>query len=111
VLKRVATTLRDMLRSYDLIGRIGGEEFMVISPGLDLTEAGLLAERLRLAIAGERISEGGVLVKVTVSAGVATMGKEDDSVQALIKRADLALYQAKQGGRNQIALLECPLEE
>jgi len=111
VLKRVAITQRDMLRSYDIIGRIGGEEFMVITPGLDLPEAGLLAERLRQAIAGERISEGGVLVKVTVSAGVATMAEQDDSVQALIKRADLALYQAKQGGRNQVALLECPREE
>jgi diguanylate cyclase (GGDEF)-like protein len=105
VLKRVATHLRDMLRNYDIIGRIGGEEFMVITPGLDLAEAVLLAERLRQAIASERITEGGVLVKVTVSAGVATMADEDDSVQSLIKRTDIALYRAKKEGRNQVASL------
>ena len=52
-------------------------------------------------------AEGGVLVKVTVSAGISTMADNDDSVQALIKRADMALYQAKQGGRNQIATMAC----
>lgn len=103
VLKHVAATLREMLRSYDIIGRIGGEEFMIISPGLDLEEAAALADRLRLAIAGERVSEGGILVRVTVSAGVASIITEDDSVQALIKRADMALYRAKQSGRNQVA--------
>jgi diguanylate cyclase (GGDEF)-like protein len=108
VLKRVATRLRDMLRSYDIIGRIGGEEFMVITPGLGLAEAVQLAERLRQAIVAERITEGGASVKVTVSAGVATMAEEDDSVQSLIKRTDLALYRAKDGGRNQVASLVCP---
>lgn len=107
VLKRVAEGLREMLRSYDIIGRIGGEEFMIITPGLDLTEASVLADRLRLAIAAERVSEGGVLVKVTVSAGVATLAEANDSVQALIKRADMALYQAKNEGRNRVAAMPC----
>jgi diguanylate cyclase (GGDEF)-like protein len=106
VLKHVAITLRDVLRNYDIIGRIGGEEFMVITPVLDLTAATALADRLRLAIAGERVSEGGVLLRVTVSAGVATIADVDDSVQALIKRADMALYKAKLAGRNQVATCE-----
>ncbi len=103
VLKGVAHCMRDTLRRYDSIGRIGGEEFLVISPGAQLDEAFILAERILQQIRELEICEDEKAVKVTVSAGVTAYVADDRSVQDLLKRADEALYEAKQGGRNRVA--------
>ena len=102
VLKRIAGRMNDLVRGYDIVSRIGGEEFLVIAPGTGLDEAVILAERLRATIETETIHHGETELSVTLSAGVALMSKEDSNVDDLIKRADDALYQAKQAGRNRV---------
>ena len=106
-LKAVARTLQSALRRpADMVARYGGEEFAVILPDTDLTGAKRVAEAMRAAVEGLRIAHrfaesGGV---VTISIGVATMvptrGEAESAV--LLKRADDALYRAKQAGRNRV---------
>jgi len=105
VLKRVADRMKETLRRYDILGRIGGEEFLIVSPGTTQAEAVVLAERVRRSIGRETIIEGNKEVSVTVSAGVALLSKADDGTEMLLKRADDALYRAKQEGRNRVVAL------
>lgn len=101
VLIRLARTAREALRGSDIVGRWGGEEFLVLCPETGAQEAALLANRLRAAIAAQVYETGSV---VTISAGV-TAYVAGDSVDALLSRSDTALYRAKDEGRNQVALL------
>jgi diguanylate cyclase (GGDEF)-like protein len=102
VLKSVARDMRDSLRTYDLLGRIGGEEFLIASPGSTLDEAAALAERIREKIKGKTISDRNHAISITVSAGVTTLSGQDVKAGSMLARADHALYQAKQGGRDQV---------
>ncbi|HEY0836467.1 MAG TPA: PleD family two-component system response regulator [Azospirillum sp.] len=102
VLKEVATRASRNLRTFDLVARLGGEEFVVILPDTDDEAARIVADRLRT-----RIGDDPFVVKapvgeiaVTVSVGVAVGGRLGDTADNLIKRADDALYQAKRSGRN-----------
>jgi diguanylate cyclase (GGDEF)-like protein len=97
--------MKETLRRYDILGRIGGEEFLIVSPGTTQAEAVVLAERVRRSIGRETIIEGNKEVSVTVSAGVALLSKADDGTEMLLKRADDALYRAKQEGRNRVVAL------
>ena len=99
VLKEVAYTLRKQLRAFDLAYRLGGEEFLILLPGSDRVSSTDLADHLREAISVERVGA----VPVTMSFGVAasTRGEAFD-YEALFAHADAALYQAKQGGRDQV---------
>jgi two-component system, cell cycle response regulator len=103
VLRQAASTMRAILRPYDLVGRYGGEEFVVVLPGCDAAGAGAAAERLRAAVAGAAIGIGGVLVRITCSLGIAVgdsaSGWDGDR---LLSAADAALYRAKRAGRNRI---------
>ena len=99
VLRKVASLTRKQFRAEDLVGRIGGEEFVCILSGLTDREARRLADRLCAAIA--RGSRAEKLPPVTISIGLATYRKGDD-VEQLLGRADAALYEAKEGGRNQV---------
>lgn len=99
VLRRVAALARRELRTEDLVGRIGGEEFACILPGVSAAEARSLAERLCRAIA-EGSGSGG-LPRATISVGMAVYRK-GDTPERLLARADAALYEAKQAGRNQV---------
>ena len=99
VLKSVATLARAQLRAEDVVGRIGGEEFVCILSGLAEKEARGLAERLCRAIADG--SKAGGLPRATISVGLA-MYRPPDTPAQLLARADAALYEAKQGGRNQV---------
>jgi len=99
VLLRVANLARREMRGGDLVGRIGGEEFVCLMPGLGANDARALAERLREAIAAESAGEG--LPRVTVSVGIACL-RPGDSMGSLLARADEALYGAKEGGRNMV---------
>lgn len=100
VLRRFAEIATDTLRSSDLMGRIGGEEFALVLPDMETAGAALVAEKLRQAVAGER-SE--TLPRMTVSVGVSTAMPEDKSVEDVLRRADVALHEAKRAGRNRVA--------
>ncbi len=102
VLKRVAHLVRDSMRRYDLVGRIGGEEFLVVSPVTGLNEAVALAERIRGRIMNETFHEGDVQISVTLSVGLTILTPGDQCVDDLLKRADIALYKAKEQGRNRV---------
>ena len=96
VTQRVQTELRD----GDILARIGGEEFLVLLPAMDLCGAQLVAERLRVAIAGQPIAAGRAgAIAVTVSLGIAALAPHD-SPHSLIGAADAMLYAAKHAGRN-----------
>ncbi|SNB47836.1 diguanylate cyclase [Geobacter sp. DSM 9736] len=105
VLKNVAKRMGETLRKYDVIGRIGGEEFLIVAPGTTLDEAVVLAERLRNTISSEPVSDGTTEVTVTVSAGVVIGDVLDGTISTLLKRVDNALYKAKHEGRNRVAVL------
>ena len=102
VLVELARTIRATLRSGDIFARLGGEEFILMLPGQDLTEAAQMAERLRQRI--EASDCEGCPAHITVSAGVTGLQGEGDRIGDLLRRADLALYQAKAQGRNQVCL-------
>lgn len=104
VLLGVATTIAQELRQSDLLGRFGGEEFVVLLPGADIEEAGRVAERLRARVGGMEIAVDGVPVAITVSVGVAVAGDHGDDLVELLTAADLALYRAKETGRNRVCL-------
>lgn len=104
VLAGVATTLRSQLRDYDVVGRFGGEEFVVLLPGADLHEARRVAERLRNRISRMAVTADDALVTVTISAGVAIMSVHGDDLIELLAAADLALYRAKELGRDRICI-------
>lgn len=92
-------------RASDICCRYGGEEFAVILPSTGIEEAGLLAERLRVE-AERGMPDGRAL---TVSIGVASCGEDTDTAQSLVEKADAALYRAKKGGKNRVAVSDRPL--
>jgi diguanylate cyclase (GGDEF)-like protein len=99
ILKGIAEILSSKLRLMEVPARIGGDEFVVSLPGSDLAEASLMAERVRTAISEHCFSFSGVEHRVTVSIGLAEALADDDAL-SLVKRADSALYAAKENGRN-----------
>lgn len=100
VLRAVAESLADHIRTDDVVARFGGEEFVVLLPGADLTDATSRAEALRAAIDGLTVEvEPGLIAHVTISIGVAEF---DGSLDEALHRADAALYVAKDNGRNQV---------
>jgi diguanylate cyclase (GGDEF)-like protein len=100
VLIEMATLIREHLRTADSFGRWGGEEFLVIAPEIGISRAVLLAERLRTIIEHHSF---GIDQRLTASFGV-TGYRAGDTVDSLVKRADIALYRAKQSGRNRVEL-------
>jgi diguanylate cyclase (GGDEF)-like protein len=106
----VAYLLRKQLRAFDLAYRLGGEEFLILLPGSSLAEAGALAERLREAVASGNVVTGRTL---TMSFGVAASSQgEAFDYASVFAAADGALYRAKRGGRDQVALAgdDAPVE-
>jgi diguanylate cyclase (GGDEF)-like protein len=101
MLKVMGEALKKCLRKEDYAGRYGGDEFFVILPGSMLETAMAVAERIRAASASASIEVAGVKVTVTASIGVA-MCKKEDSVADWIGRTDVAMYKAKQLGRNRV---------
>jgi diguanylate cyclase (GGDEF)-like protein len=105
VLRGVAATCRASLRGTDLIGRYGGEEIAILLPGTNPSDAERVAERVRASIAGMQMVVGEHRIGVTVSMGVALAAQAHEyAVDALLARADEALYHAKQSGRNQVVV-------
>jgi len=104
VLKSTAQTLLRGIRTEDVLARYGGEEFVIVARGVPVMAAGLLADRLRQTIGKAEVLFGGTKIRVTVSAGVASLeccqGKIDKAT--LLGLADSRLYKAKQTGRNRV---------
>jgi diguanylate cyclase (GGDEF)-like protein len=97
VLQGVSASLRAALRSDDLVGRWGGEEFCVLLPRTPLRDAEQLAQRV-----ATRVAASGAGIRVTVSIGVSEYGPADGDLRTVIRRADDALYRAKEAGRNRV---------
>jgi len=111
VLVSVVQRITSVLRSYDALGRYGGEEFLIIAPNCDLAMAQKLAERVRTAIADEAMDLGNASAKVTLSLGV-TLGTAESDPEFLVAQADTAMYNAKRNGRNRFEVgLDLPLDE
>jgi diguanylate cyclase len=104
VLVRVAHQLQNTLREVDLVGRWGGEEFLVLLPDTDQAGAKVVGERLRAAIEALPSFQGGP-ENITCSVGMAVFDA-NDSTSGFVDRADQALYRAKKGGRNRAELDE-----
>ena len=104
VLCEVARRMQHVLRPYDCVGRFGGEEFLVLVPRVTAAGLAQLMERIRETVGSAPLGAGGVDVVVTVSAGAAVSGGEP--ADALIARADEALYEAKARGRDRVVVSE-----
>jgi len=107
-LRHFANLLRRELRATDTAGRMGGEEFAVILPGSSLQAALGFAERVCGKLAEHPLSFGRHEISITVSIGVTSILDDDLSADAVLSRADGALYQAKDGGRNRVELADHP---
>ena len=110
LLKRMGALLRENSRENEVVGRYGGEEFLVIMPGTTKETALKVAERIRLLVEGTPFDHASRQPsgKVTISGGVATWPGDGDDVDALLRNADAALYEAKRGGRNRVAAYSAP---
>jgi len=105
VLREAAKRMRSSVRPYDAVGRYGGEEFLIVMPGCDITSATTRAEGLRIAIGKQPVDAPEGMIPVTVSLGVAVGGGAKLlDLEGLLRAADTALYDAKNKGRNQVAV-------
>ncbi len=102
VLKELAKVLRQSVRSSDLVLRYGGEEFMVILQDTDAEKGVLVAENMRLAVEKLKIQIGGLVLQKTVSIGVSDFPGDGETFWQVVKFADIALYRAKEEGRNRV---------
>jgi len=103
VLKKLATLFQQNIRREELLGRYGGEEFVVVMPEVDSSGAFQLAEKLRKTVETTVFKSGETELPITISVGVATLG-EENSVKDFLDTADQALYRSKEEGRNRVTI-------
>lgn len=106
VLKKAAAVFLQTVQKAGIVGRLGGEEFCVILPATNGFQAGYMAERMRVALESEPMTEGNTVFFATASFGVATCHVADEGWSNLMKRADVALYAAKSNGRNRVEMAD-----
>jgi diguanylate cyclase (GGDEF)-like protein len=104
ILREVANTIKESVRQIDLVGRYGGEEFSIILTETAAEQSKFVAERIRKAVEDKHIKVYDEDLKATISIGVATFPEDAREPQAIIERADKALYRAKEAGRNRACL-------
>jgi len=102
ILKILVATCKDTLRATDIFARMGGEEFSAILPQTDIKAARLTSERLRKAVEDHCLATEGGEVCYTISIGLSQLTPEDVSIEDIMRRADDALYKAKNSGRNRV---------
>ncbi|MFC2173757.1 diguanylate cyclase [Acidobacteriota bacterium] len=102
VLRVIGRKIREALRIHDVAGRYGGEEFVAYLPNSNQEQALACAERLRRAVEKGRFRFGKAEMRVTISIGVATFPDDGTTKEILVKKADEALYRAKESGRNRV---------
>lgn len=102
VLKEVARRLKSDLRPYDVVGRYGGEEFLIILPGCELTTGARRADEIRNLIAKDPIFTPFGTTTATISVGVTATSDRSHSVVDLVRQADVSMYAAKNAGRNRV---------
>ena len=100
VLKEMASIIKARIRREDIMGRYGGEEFIIVLPEIDHPNAMIIAEKIRRIVERHKFVFEGVPIKVTISVGVATAWPELSVPEEFIKKADENLYKAKNAGRN-----------
>ena len=105
VICAMAGAIIERIRETDIQGRIGGEEFAIILPDTDLIGAEFLAEGIRLEIENIGVVVGDEILRLTASFGAATLLSDSEDINVIMKRADKALYQAKESGRNKVIAL------
>lgn len=103
VLRMVARTLLKSIRSFDFIGRWGGEEFVAVILNVTGKDVAAIAEKFRALVKRSKLRVGDKIVRVSVSLG-ATLTKPDDTVESLMKRVDQLMYQSKSQGRNRVTV-------
>ena len=108
VLQAVARVIRDSLRPGDVAGRWGGEEFLVVLPSTGLEDAAHVVERIRKSVEATDVLWDGRSLSVTMSAGVSAYPEVVRNAAGVVTSADAALYRAKRGGRNLVALAAWP---
>ncbi|GEJ58644.1 GGDEF domain-containing protein [Anaeromyxobacter diazotrophicus] len=102
VLRELAALVRPLVRAEQLFARIGGEELALLLPGVPLEKARFFSEKVRGLVEQHAFLFDGARIPLTVSIGVAELSPEDESPEALVRRADERLYQAKEAGRNRV---------
>ena len=107
VLQEVARRLRQSVRGGDMVGRFGGEEFIILLIGKTTQQAEQIAERMRSHVGSSPIKVDGDMIPITMSQGLAE-GNAQDSADSIIERADQALYEAKHRGRNCVITAKAP---
>jgi diguanylate cyclase (GGDEF)-like protein len=106
ILKKVSSTALDTLRNNDILARYGGEEFCCILPETTISNAMMVAERIRKNVESQEnkfpVTSAAISAKVTISLGVSELCEITDTHEELLKKADDALYEAKHAGRNRV---------
>jgi diguanylate cyclase (GGDEF)-like protein len=109
VLQHLGRTLAASLRQHDRVGRLGGEEFLVVLPDANAQQAANIGERMRHAVAMEPCPTATGPLSITISIGIACDGSDEaTTATALVTRADQALYAAKSAGRNTVSVRAAP---
>ena len=110
VLKMVASTLASARRDADVVARFGGEEFVIMLPETTAEAAMTVAERIRSSVFANALAIGDSKLTLTISLGVSEATASSSSVEAVLRHADQALYEAKLTGRNRVCVAKRPVE-
>ncbi|MEK7741849.1 MAG: GGDEF domain-containing protein, partial [Nitrospirota bacterium] len=107
VLREVSVRIKNSIRIYDVLGRYGGEEFLILLPDTDFDNTRSLAERIRENVKADMFlaTDMPLHIHITISSGIARMTDGDSSIDDIIKRADEGLYKAKNSGRDRVEWL------
>lgn len=104
VLRQTSQRILNSIRETDFVGRYGGEEIVVILPETNIDHAKMISEKIRANIAVEPVTLNDQVIKVTASIGVSYLREKTEAIESLFHEADSALYQSKEGGRNQVTV-------
>jgi two-component system cell cycle response regulator len=105
ILREIASLLKNSVRQHDTVARYGGEEFVLLLPGAPLDPTNMVAERIRRSVENTPFDMGQTQIHITISLGISNFPTHRmKSKEELVKMADLALYDAKKGGRNRVCI-------